>query len=364
MKKKYLLTAKILTICLILVSCAETKSEEEDVIYLEHRSIPLDPSSFVDSYRLIPLEITDNSIFRKISKFEKYDSTYFILDDSKTQNIIYLYNLEGKYKTKIDRKGDGPHEYVRIMDFTLSKDMIALVVYPRKIMFIDLKTMNVKEEVPLSKSYNEIIIENDDCYLYDSYSGILDVYNMEQKEFKTIFEYKPLKGLIPFEKSLYFSDDNLYFNAVGEDILYAIKDNKLEPIFRFDYPDRNDSHTFFSNREMDAIELTEIGRYSLPNISNIFKIQNNLAFIYSFQSSSLINIMNKSNERENYYISTALPMFPSIAFIKNNKLTSWQYLFELERLPENSIIPKDEIKKIKQTNGDIETIVLIEYTFK
>ena len=361
MKKKYLLTTIILTIGLILVSCAKPKSVENDVIYFETSKIPLDPSSFIDSYRLIPLEITDNSIFRKVSKIKKNDSTYFIFDNS--QNIIYLYNLEGKYKTKIDRRGNGPHEYVQIEDFTLLKDMIALVVYPRKIMFIDLKTMDVKEEVPLNKGYDEIIIENDNCYLYDNYSGTLDVYNIEQKEFKTICEHKPLKGLIPFEKSLYFHEGNIYLNAVGDDILYAIKDYNLEPIFQFDYTDRNNLHTFYSNRDIGPLQVTEILTHSLPNISNIIKIQNNLAFIYSFGLFQ-INMMNKSNERENYYISTALPMYSSIAFIESNKLTSWEYLFKLESLPETSMIPKEEIVKLKQTNDDKETIVLIEYTLK
>ena len=346
---------------LVIVSCSEkNRITSDEVIYLEPSEIPFDSKSLVESFRLIPLEVTDNSILREASKIEKKDSTYCIFD--RTLNVIYLFNLEGKYKSKIDRKGNGPNEYTQVMDFFLWKDMIVLLA-PLKLIFIDLKTLEIaKEQVSLGSSYHQIIIENENCYLYNKSQGTLDVYNLENKELKNIFNNKPLKGLIPFNRALFIADNNIYMNASGSDILYTLKDNQLKPVFTFDYKNKKDILSFYATREIGPLEMHEIGKYSLPSISNIIKIQNNLTFIYSFRAQFLVNSQDKNN-RINCYLTTDLVMNPDVFYTENNKLVSWVYLFSLGQYPE-SAISKSEVAKIKQTNSDPGTIILTEYSFK
>ena len=167
-------------------------------------------------------------------------------------------------------------------------------------------------------------------YLYNGkelQNDNISVYNLEKKELKNIFNHKLLKGLIPNNKSFFIADNNIYMNASGNDILYTVKDNQVTPIFTFDCKNKKNMLKFYANREMDALELYELGKYALSTIYNLIKIQNKLVFIYSFPIFS-INIPDKDNKRINYYLTWDLPMTSYRSYTENNKLTSWECIFK------------------------------------
>lgn len=66
-----------------------------------------------DSFRIIPLETTDESLVGEIAKIKKHDNTYYVLS---AQSLL-SFDANGRFISKLKRQGEGPEEYIRIEDF-------------------------------------------------------------------------------------------------------------------------------------------------------------------------------------------------------------------------------------------------------
>ena len=79
-----------------------------------------DINQVADFHSLIPLETTAESLIGDITKLFIIDSLIIIYD--KKTNAILVFDDRGNYKHKIGRPGNGPGEYVRILDVFLDEE--------------------------------------------------------------------------------------------------------------------------------------------------------------------------------------------------------------------------------------------------
>jgi hypothetical protein len=100
---------------------------------------PDDSLFFIDSLlsepRFIKLETNNNCLIGKIDKIICDDSLLFVIDQT-ISHTIFIYDLSGKFKGKISKRGKGPREFLEIMDVAIvpSKKQLALLdVRSRKI---------------------------------------------------------------------------------------------------------------------------------------------------------------------------------------------------------------------------------------
>lgn len=75
-------------------------------------------SDVFQSIKAINLELNDSSIIGKFGKYMIHDSLLFIHD--KSDNSIVQFNLEGKFLSRLSRKGKGEGEYSHIEDFDIN----------------------------------------------------------------------------------------------------------------------------------------------------------------------------------------------------------------------------------------------------
>jgi hypothetical protein len=67
---------------------------------------------------LIPLETGDDVLIRGISQLVLHQDRYYALD--KTQCIVFVFDLQGKYLFKINKRVQGPGEYAFAVDIHIN----------------------------------------------------------------------------------------------------------------------------------------------------------------------------------------------------------------------------------------------------
>lgn len=144
---------KIIFICSLLsiftIGCNRKNIIKESVTKIE---VPdkMDDKYLVDNSLIIKLETTENNLIGYIVDVKIYDNTIYVLDQFRKR--IYLFDMNGKYKGKVDNLGKGPNEYLRIKDFNIYENEIFLLSL-NKIVIFDISTLEAKREVKLKEIF-------------------------------------------------------------------------------------------------------------------------------------------------------------------------------------------------------------------
>lgn len=107
--------------------------------------------------QLIPLEANSESLISKVSKLIKNENFYFILD--KTQNKLFVFDLEGSFIKSFMANGFGPNELLSFDDITLDAKNNAIELYSfaeKKRLIIDIDTFEYSAEKFQSPFAHEI----------------------------------------------------------------------------------------------------------------------------------------------------------------------------------------------------------------
>lgn len=129
MKSKKLLFYIISSI--FLYGCDLSSPKEE----IKYHEIEVDLKS-VTSYKVkdffnfdsaIKLETTTESLIAKIEKIAFYNNNIYILDF--VQSCLFVFDEEGDFLYKIDKKGDGPKNYIYLTDFHIDQNNKLLYLY-------------------------------------------------------------------------------------------------------------------------------------------------------------------------------------------------------------------------------------------
>ena len=106
---------------LLCTSCVEQKDTTSIKIDLMATdSDTLYYSSFVDSLSYIPLETKDDCLIREITDATLTNQYIFILDTP--QQSVWIYSTKGKFIRSLHHQGNGPGEYINLIQFEYDAD--------------------------------------------------------------------------------------------------------------------------------------------------------------------------------------------------------------------------------------------------
>jgi len=207
LKLRYYLTGIILFF-FISTFAQEGKIDSSKIVTLR-----LDPQSargatvsqLFDEVKFVPLETTKESLFGNISQFKTIDNLYLIFDyDTKA---ILIFNLEGKYITKIDatklESNKDNNEKMQFYGFTTIKDnnqQLIAIYTPKNAQLYDLKGKFVKK-IP-----NEKFNFNNDTEFEDGKTKVTQGLFIKNGKDSTYFQLG-LKHQNPSDSIGYFKDD-------------------------------------------------------------------------------------------------------------------------------------------------------------
>lgn len=102
---------------LFLISCnnVESKKSAQDyhVIKLDYHNQALSSIPEFSKIRFVPLETRNDVLIGAIDKIVVTENRFYVVDAHSAEGV-FIYNWDGKLINKIQSKGKGPREYVRI----------------------------------------------------------------------------------------------------------------------------------------------------------------------------------------------------------------------------------------------------------
>ena len=111
-------TTKILAIIILLSSCSTENSKKD----FETITFKTEQASLKDSldFKFIPLVTNDNCLIGQMTFIQLVDNRLFI-EDKYYSNSFFVFDLKGRFITKIGEHGAGPNQYSRIFDFDIDR---------------------------------------------------------------------------------------------------------------------------------------------------------------------------------------------------------------------------------------------------
>jgi hypothetical protein len=243
MKKQLLIDFLLLIIISTVLSC----TKKQDSVYYVNLDSPgtqtLD--EFIRSVQLIPLETTDESLIKNITKVIFYDNLYYVKD---IYEGLFVFDTTGHFIRKIGSKGSGPGEYGYISDFCINVYTSNLeLLGPRG----DLMIFNPDGKYLNTIMYRSIEVSNfllvdDDLILFShqSQAPVLSLYSRSQEKIiKSYFEipenFERRRPFFLISPPFYITGDDTVIHYGYTNDLYTFRNLSMEKRCSFDFGRHN-----------------------------------------------------------------------------------------------------------------------------
>lgn len=248
-KIKLLLT--IFSFLLGIVGCNQKKDISISTVDLI--DVPIernDASGLFDSIfemsRYVPLEVTDESLIRRVGKIIFYRNTVYVLDTEEKR--VLAFDKNGKFLKKYEHIGQGPGEYLSLVDFTIKGDTLYLLDRNvSQLLLYNLEDSLLQtQKVPKAKgiyvlgsekyAFNEELGAADNSSNKEYYSYSLMEHG--KKKLRRVSYNKELCGLSfslsEGANSFYYYQDSIYTYFPFNDTIYCVNEEngELSPYLR------------------------------------------------------------------------------------------------------------------------------------
>lgn len=273
MKKKILLFS---VYSLLLIGCKEQSSNNSitcisSLNLNEARSL----SSVFPNSRIIQLETTDESLIgQDIHKIRKRNNKFHISFD---RRAISIFDEQGKFINRIERRGGGPGEYIELRDFDVLSCGSIVVLDVRKLIFYS-STGEFIREIPLeiaglnlrAVDDNHFLIRatnRDYCIYLINCSGEILLKQLERRNRRIVG--RPLVFyILGYDQIIfqqYFSNNFLSFNVTTKEFTHInllCDEDRILNIERVHRHQRRHNNNNFVDNNPNARIISNIASYS------------------------------------------------------------------------------------------------------
>lgn len=286
-------------IILFVCSCSISDKQNfgEIKVSVEEASSEVFLSSFIDNYKLIPLETTDDNLIAHIDKVKIDEDEIFILD--KTNNAIFVFGVDGGFHKSLFNVGNGPGEYVQLMDFDIQGDTLFALDFGKRCVLMYDMDFNYIDKFNYEFFSAQIAVNDTSIYLYNLKSKDEGDYKcsvFDRKGNKITEEFlRPKSGevfnFIEFN-AFCKQNDQIYVSPIFSNYIYSGNN------FQIQY------HLNFENRKFPDDLNIEEQNVSDPDFNYVVK--NNyyissryLIFDYFVQGQRAFCVLDKLNNKLN-----------------------------------------------------------------
>jgi hypothetical protein len=199
----YIIAGLVLT--LLIAGCSDKSSREtaEDVPVITVSGIEesIQDTSFLKLHDIVFLETVDNdtvsSLIAGITKIAEDDGYLFVFDRMQ-KHKVFIFDRSGKFLNQINRKGQGPHEYMELVDISVdnvNKMLMLLCSIPEKIMYFSYAGKFIREErnsafySNMAKDSNFIYLDKGSYPNMKSGSLQIDIKNLSDNSMRSELPY-------------------------------------------------------------------------------------------------------------------------------------------------------------------------------
>ncbi|WP_226695365.1 6-bladed beta-propeller [Neotamlana sargassicola] len=236
----------------------------------DKESEQINASSIIDTCWYVALETKEESLFGKVDKILIEDDLIFILDEDGTKSI-FIFDMNGKFISKINKHGRGPDEYSAIRDFTLDSENRQVIVFDdflAKLFYYRYDGTFVKTEKTFFR-FREFSKLGSNTYYYlgsadnKHYPFLEENFIVKQNKGKFIEtaienpQYKFIR--LEAQNQVQVSGNHLSFAIpVMDNHIYNIVGENVVPSFKLDFGDGtikpSDLNKKYQTKIMDAVK--------------------------------------------------------------------------------------------------------------
>ena len=372
MMKKLILS---LLICVALASCSEPMNENGHVIKVDIEDArPIELSDFVESIKLIPLETTEESLIKEISRLVMQDGKVYI--QNHLLNVL-VFDENGKFLlSTAKRYGQGPEDYYMLSSMDITDDGLISIYegYRIREYDMDLNLVNsyfpqLPDSIHSAQEMRKHIKLDKDTYLFrdheytsyysvpkDSVFGIKHEY-YHPNSAATVNNLRLLKH----QGEIFFSPPYIC------DTLYRVNqvEHRMEPVVIFDGGE-NDINLdelpsdmgfqYYMEYMMNTEKMFLLDKIHLPHADFCF-----LANVKDKKGG--VAYQDKNGKVTTYTYSYDKTFFPVPNAIHENKLIYAAMPDVVERCIDVSLVDAESLERIKNLKED-DNQVLVIYELK
>lgn len=163
---------------LCMTSCQSQKSDVDNgTIMIDWDNTPLGNFDIKD-VEYVPLETTEASLLSSISKIIFRNNCFYVLD--KKSGGVYVFDRKGTFLSSIVKPGEGPEEYIELMDMDVDKEGNVYIADNVRMKILKFRTpeWELDKIFNVGRHYWEFCCLDDDCFL------LKDVFGKEGTDMK------------------------------------------------------------------------------------------------------------------------------------------------------------------------------------
>lgn len=204
-------------------------------------------SEIADTVEMIPLEQVYDSDIAQVERIIPYKGHYYILNTISFSNgRVLVFDKEGNFVRKIDKRGGGPGEYADVQDIAINpkNDELTFMTQPKGIYRYDMEGNFISKvkggygnSIAVDSQNNYYLTKN--CRKETPYSLLL-VNEMDSISFSEVSpDYFVMFNHYSYANELDFNNGRVYYSPSCCDSIFEVTGGMKIPYLYIDYNGRN-----------------------------------------------------------------------------------------------------------------------------
>jgi hypothetical protein len=289
-----ILKSYILAVISIVSGCGRNSTVHKNMNYItiavdaEKSLNGINMSEIFSAVEYIPLETGDNNLIGEINQIVIFKDRIYISDTYQTQSV-FCYSMEGKFLYKLDKKGQGPDEYIKLNGIDIDRDKERLLIYSseNKILeydmdgnFIESYKIDIWANSFSCTGNNRTIFYGDYTTntQYEKKQKTPNLFVMEKNKVIHTDLYFPSKiniGALTSNFNCFSNNGNGTVSLLDayNDTIYHVTADSVKRAYYLDFGKKKKGNDFYSLIHNPATTLKTVGQYqSDVDICNIIAI--------------------------------------------------------------------------------------------
>lgn len=301
------------TLSLLINSCTSNDSGYRGKVVCTdiHVKVPLNEKEVIQAefseIFWVKLETNNESVFGDVSRLRVGAGRIFILDSENAQGL-FVFDLQGKFLFKIDKKGNGPGEFYTANDFFIDTLQHTISIYDANMRNLHYYDWQGK----YSRTYNFHGFWPFACCPLDSQVYALDFtkrarrtnrfhLQLVSEQNEALFKFRPLESDYEYANNnhiaFYHGMDRIFYVPVRCDTIFEVSANGIsETGYCIDFGTYTLPQKFLNRIRKDKQAFQLLNSKYCYNIQNIVETSDLLCFQYNFGNMRKVILYNKKNQ--------------------------------------------------------------------
>ena len=283
----------LLSLVVSFVSCQnvkETNSSVKNILLDMDTKKELRLSEIADTVEVILLEQTDESDIARVERILPYKEKYYVMSSIGFSNgRVHVFDKDGNFIQKIDKRGGGPGEYEDLQDIAINSrnDELVFMTQPKGIFRYDLEGNFISKVkggygMNVAADAQGNFYKTDRCY-EDTPNRLLMINDKDSISFGKIeADYFVMVNHYSFTNEFDSHNGRVYYSYPCCDTIFDVTGGKKVPVWYIDYNGKNlpVDKIFAEDKSLDESRKVK-AKYRDCFSTDVFQVTENFLYVGS-----------------------------------------------------------------------------------